>query len=337
MACSSILHSSYLTASVLLQFSLLQLAAGAADSTCYFPNGGVHDKGSPCNPNADVSVCCEGTHTCLSNGLCWDLEFNHVIRGMSIFDTNSLTIEANVQNPVSCTDPTFKSALCPQYCLTVNPDQSGGLSGVIGDIRQCSDDNEDWICGMDTAAGCSNSFNLPSGYVQDYRNSTVNNILADGGCPTVGASGTITSTATVFQSTAGAVTTTVLSTFPAQTSGDGAGTNASLPTCSATSKSSLAAGLGAGLGVGLPLLICLGAALFFLRKARRENREWEKRYAKPQVQGTEMQPSTHQTYNQRPEPKYTDSRGSLPAYSHPHQGTQALEAPHGPIYEAPGR
>ena len=202
---------------------------------------------------------------------------------------------------------------------------------------------------MDTAAGCNDSFELPSGYVQDYRNSTVNNILADGGCSAGGTAGTTTTTTTVFQSgTGGFATKTVLATVAAQTSANGAGTitsaaaapagtNASLPTCSASSKSSLAAGLGAGLGVGLPLLICLGAALFFLNKAKRENREWKNRYGKPPVQGTELQHSTQQTYDQRPEPKYTDSRGSLPAYSHPHQGTQALEAPHGPIYEAPGR
>ena len=71
-----------LLALALASLSLFEVARAAAGSTCFYPNGAIHDKGSSCDPDADVSHCCEGTHTCLSNGLCWDLEFNHVIRGM---------------------------------------------------------------------------------------------------------------------------------------------------------------------------------------------------------------------------------------------------------------
>ena len=37
--------------------------------------------GQSCNPSAPESHCCDNTHMCLSSGLCWDTEYNHIIRG----------------------------------------------------------------------------------------------------------------------------------------------------------------------------------------------------------------------------------------------------------------
>lgn len=77
------MSSALLLTGSLLFTSLIASTHAAADSTCFFPNRDVHALGIPCNPDASNSACCEATHTCLSNGLCFDTEFNHVIRGKS--------------------------------------------------------------------------------------------------------------------------------------------------------------------------------------------------------------------------------------------------------------
>lgn len=55
----------------------------ASDSVCYFHDGTIHGNGQPCDPDAEVSHCCQqNTHVCLSNLLCFDIDNNHVIEGM---------------------------------------------------------------------------------------------------------------------------------------------------------------------------------------------------------------------------------------------------------------
>lgn len=74
-------RGSRLTAAAIILFLNSGLAAAAA-ATCFWPDGSVAPKSTPCFPDQDESVCCEGTHACLSNKLCFDVEFNHVVRGM---------------------------------------------------------------------------------------------------------------------------------------------------------------------------------------------------------------------------------------------------------------
>ena len=65
--------------------TLILLPALIRAQSCYFPDGtpstAQADDWTVCNPNAAVSACCESTHVCLSNSLCLDTMFNHVIRG----------------------------------------------------------------------------------------------------------------------------------------------------------------------------------------------------------------------------------------------------------------
>lgn len=77
---------------------LLSLLRPALATTCYDSTGAVTDN-VPCNPDADVSVCCGANQygiACLDNKLCqgWD---GQVFRG-------------------TCTDKTWKSPDCPQFC-----------------------------------------------------------------------------------------------------------------------------------------------------------------------------------------------------------------------------
>lgn len=73
-----------------------------ASALCYFPDGTRLFADQPCLVNgSEDSFCCGPQATCLSDKLCWDGGSGYV-RG-------------------SCTDPTWKSAACPQFCLSMLP------------------------------------------------------------------------------------------------------------------------------------------------------------------------------------------------------------------------
>lgn len=67
--------------SVFLSFGTLSVHA-LADSRCYLRDGTAEDRGQPCYPDAEHSHCCHNaTHLCLSNFLCFDTLYNHIIEG----------------------------------------------------------------------------------------------------------------------------------------------------------------------------------------------------------------------------------------------------------------
>lgn len=103
----------------LFAFALSLLAHELLAVSCYHPNGDpvIDSDYHPCNPAAPdtVSSCCATSRSlfpdiCLPNGLCGN--------GDDVFRD-------------SCTDPTWKSPLCPQLC-TAGVGQSGE---DIGDPR----------------------------------------------------------------------------------------------------------------------------------------------------------------------------------------------------------
>lgn len=67
---------------------------------CYSPNGKLAASDFPCFLAQDTSACCGAGGVCLSNGLCEPVNavgVSEIIRG-------------------TCTDPTWTSSSCPQYC-----------------------------------------------------------------------------------------------------------------------------------------------------------------------------------------------------------------------------
>jgi hypothetical protein len=81
-------------------FSLLWTAAFGAN-LCYYPNGAqpTSDDWEPCSPNA-VSACCDFTYgecSSIGGGLCHNTQENYLYVG-------------------ACTDNTWKSDACPNYC-----------------------------------------------------------------------------------------------------------------------------------------------------------------------------------------------------------------------------
>ena len=98
-----VMYSLFLVASV----SLFQSVS--AGSACYYPNGDLNPDDVPCNPSADVSVCCGRGWTCLSNGVCMlsqDSSVGSISRIGSTYRT-------------SCTDRSWNSPACPSFCKGV--------------------------------------------------------------------------------------------------------------------------------------------------------------------------------------------------------------------------
>ncbi|KAK2014514.1 hypothetical protein LZ32DRAFT_646360 [Colletotrichum eremochloae] len=90
----------------LLSSSTFTTGVRAAANLCFFP-GGVQALDVPCDPKAEVSMCCGSVDACLSNGLC------------KLEDTSNNTGIAYARG--TCSDPTWQSPFCPQNCV-LNPD-----------------------------------------------------------------------------------------------------------------------------------------------------------------------------------------------------------------------
>ena len=78
------------------------LFAVVANCQCYYPDGSAAND-TACFPQNAVSFCCGYGYACLENQIC------------------SATSSVQSSNPSlirgSCTDSTWKSSACPQFCL----------------------------------------------------------------------------------------------------------------------------------------------------------------------------------------------------------------------------
>ena len=81
-------------------------------STCFYPSGAEASQDFVCNPLAKTSFCCGLGYACLGNKLC--------VRTAEATDNNPALF-----NRGSCTDQTFESPDCPQFC-----NEAGGESQI---------------------------------------------------------------------------------------------------------------------------------------------------------------------------------------------------------------
>ena len=94
-----------MAAAFFLYTALLISYASAQRQQCYFPDGTPANDDFPCIDNASgASACCGAGGVCLTNGLCFDG------RGL---------------NRGSCTDQTWRSNQCAQYCLDCKSGRDG--------------------------------------------------------------------------------------------------------------------------------------------------------------------------------------------------------------------
>lgn len=75
--------------------------AQAAD-VCFHPSGS-QSSDVPCDPTAEVTMCCSSQSACLPTGLC----------------ANTIDGETDPSKFIrpTCTDSTWTSPICPQYCV----------------------------------------------------------------------------------------------------------------------------------------------------------------------------------------------------------------------------
>ena len=90
-----LLHS-YCLHSALVAF-IASTTQCVASAVCHSPDGTISPLDQPCYPSASDSFCCPPSSICSSNKLC-TLPGGQPLRG-------------------SCTDPSFASEACPQFCL----------------------------------------------------------------------------------------------------------------------------------------------------------------------------------------------------------------------------
>lgn len=141
-----------------LLFSLLILGVTHVSATCYNPDGSVTSQDVPCSSGHESS-CCHPGWACLSNGLCQNPSAPNdtvgYIRG-------------------SCTDESWRSGYCPNFCVHGNPPWNDSL-GKPQPLSKCANTTDDiYYCddGNVQAVDCSKHQNVVS-FVGTYRQSIV--------------------------------------------------------------------------------------------------------------------------------------------------------------------
>ncbi|PSN70932.1 hypothetical protein BS50DRAFT_618095 [Corynespora cassiicola Philippines] len=128
-------HDRRVLLSTIFAFSCL---ASAASNSCYYPSG-KENRGRPCFPDADVSVCCGPTFVCLSNGLCSP-------------GPDTRRAYAYKYYRSGCTDPTWSSSSCPQFCAGPGHDLDAGEG-----LQSCGNNK---FCCRENYDCCTNSTNI---------------------------------------------------------------------------------------------------------------------------------------------------------------------------------
>ena len=119
---------------------------------CFYPSGKASPLDRVCNASAPVSHCCSSDSVCLTNGYC----------------LNAGRTAPYMLSRGTCTDPAFRSPLCPQQCRDVNTDS--GLSiwpytDGVGDVQYCCRGQSDNGTCPYITNGSSTPFSLERGYV----------------------------------------------------------------------------------------------------------------------------------------------------------------------------
>ncbi|KAL8794381.1 MAG: hypothetical protein Q9195_003079 [Heterodermia aff. obscurata] len=109
-----------------------------ASSLCYYPDGTDSDD-IPCHPTADVSFCCARASACLSNLVCEN-------------PPNRASGFTGDYARGSCTDKSWNSTACPQFCQTEVPNEGCPMTSCMPD--------GDWCCTVTGANCCGDTGNL---------------------------------------------------------------------------------------------------------------------------------------------------------------------------------
>ena len=279
-------------------------------NTCYWPLGGVSGA-VPCDPNAEVSLCCGSQSACLTNGICQHDDTN----------TTGITYSRG-----SCTDKTWTSSICPQHCqisksgrrlvsvphsktdfLALDQDSDSdpeaynfGTGGV--QIYECGSQGygspADYCCASagEKARCCSTSsavFELVAAATGNPSSITSSPLVSSSSSTTKPTSSTPAVPSSV------ATTSTILSSTLHQDS--------STSQAATVSQNRSGTGLKVGVGVGVPLGIVIMAGLAYLI--------WHKRHHEARLERLEKQlviPQQH--ISEENSPFHTGEPLEMPVY-----------------------
>ncbi|KAH6838364.1 transcription initiation factor IID, 18kD subunit-domain-containing protein [Chaetomium sp. MPI-CAGE-AT-0009] len=230
----------------LVHLGLLQVCLG---KKCYYPDGSEATGDYPCDADAEHSACCAGGtlgKACLANKLCWSSVMTFA-RG-------------------SCTDPSFKSPACPDYC-THRPSQGWDLVNCVNSTQ-----TDTLFCCFGMENCCEQGggrFQLqppPSNtWAVWNRESTQYDVVTPLSTPTSSASISTTSTTSDAPEQSASSTGTQ---SPAQTSGS-TDSSSSESNESTGLSTAVQAGIGVGAAVGAILIIAVAYLAWKLNKTKK--------------------------------------------------------------------
>ncbi|KAF2868438.1 hypothetical protein BDV95DRAFT_609919 [Massariosphaeria phaeospora] len=194
-------------------FTLTAPVSAAVNAKCYFP-GGAQSKGQACFPDQENSACCGPTFVCLSNGLCQPGPDSRQQYSYKFYRS-------------ACTDASWNSTECPQFCTGPGHDQDSGEG-----LQNCGTDK---YCCKENYDCCSDSKNI-------FEIGTGNIVM------TISASGSRSSSTSV--SSAGASSTAPVSSNRAPSQ----------------RQNTTAIRVGVGLGVGILIAILVGVFVYLSRR-----------------------------------------------------------------------
>lgn len=126
--------------------ALLLLFCSLANGICYIPDGSVAPQDTACRNDNDAAACCGQGYACLSNGICMSTGDEIQKDGASTFVRGS------------CTDQSWRSNSCPQFCINPEYDLLAGGEGV----GKCPNGNNEWYCidGFLNSTNCDTQENV---------------------------------------------------------------------------------------------------------------------------------------------------------------------------------
>ena len=137
MAAKSLVTFTYLcqhTGLSLLSFIIgLSSLINSSRATCYYPDGTVAPQDTACTDSVAESTCCGQGYACLSNRICMATGDEIKKQGASLYVRGS------------CTDQSWRSSNCPQFCINSDDLLSGGMG-----IAKCSNETIDEYYCIDT-------------------------------------------------------------------------------------------------------------------------------------------------------------------------------------------
>jgi hypothetical protein len=243
--------------SVILASYILSALADAGVPLCYYPDGGTAKGDYACNLTAEHSFCCAVGYNCLDNKIC-------------------VAVGNSDWNRGSCTDKTWNSPECPQFCKNFS---SSGGSWLVN----CAEDAG--VCCYDTLAAspedCCSANLTGQNPVSKLPGEPTPFTLITSGASTqtrVLSSSSSTSSSTSATSATSTSTTSTSTTStnatPSSTSSPADIPSAKPTAAASTSSSNLPTGAYVGIAIGIAAAIgLLGAAVFLFRKRQRSNRQ----------------------------------------------------------------